>query len=274
MSASECAKQLVDQVVDILTQHGVEMDKIFAAQDDLLKVSTVWFNKFGKLEKELDDQKVLTNKLLQKVCTVEKKLKDCIMNDRRRQFNNIRSNVICRSEETLPTVKKFLIAAIEHGGGGKVTQASLPGVEIPPAPGKTRTLKMYRVTLAEGYKKHLFKGLPLTSVPEDQTGVRVDNEVAPYLTQTKKNLERISFSLRSKYKDSKKLKIKIYHTNLALRIKYQDSSMGAKEWLHLDDDRASEYVSTSVFFRPEETPAGGAPSVIDFYKDTLALLDL
>ena len=121
MSASECAKQLVDQVVDILTQHGVEMDKIFAAQDDLLKVSTVWFNKFGKLEKELDDQKVLTNKLLQKVCTVEKKLKDCIMNDRRRQFNNIRSNVICRSEETLPTVKKFLIAAIEHGGGGKVT---------------------------------------------------------------------------------------------------------------------------------------------------------
>lgn len=79
MSATECAKQLVDQVVDILAQHGVEMDKIFAAQDDLLKVSTVWFNKFGKLEKELDDQKVLTNKLLQKVCTLERKLKDCII---------------------------------------------------------------------------------------------------------------------------------------------------------------------------------------------------
>ena len=270
---SACAKQLVDQVVDILTQHGVKMDKIFAAQDDLLKVSTAWFQKFGKLEKELEDQKVLTNKLLQKVCTVEKKLKDCIVNDRRRQFNNIRSNVICRSEETLPTVKKFLIAAIEHGGGGKVTQASLPGVEIPPAPGKTRTLKMYRVTLAEGFKKYLFKGLPLTSVPEDHTSVRVDNEVAPYLTQTKKNLDRISFTLRSKYKDSR-LKIKIYHTNLALRIKYQDGTMGAKEWLHLDDDKATEYVSTNVFFRPEETPAGGAPSVIDYYKDTLALLDL
>merc|ERR1712243_366575 len=40
MSASECAKQLVDQVVDILTQHGVEMDKIFAAQDDLLKLTS------------------------------------------------------------------------------------------------------------------------------------------------------------------------------------------------------------------------------------------
>ena len=37
------------------------MDKIFATQDDLLKVNTAWFNKFGKLEKELDDQKVLTN---------------------------------------------------------------------------------------------------------------------------------------------------------------------------------------------------------------------
>ena len=72
MSASECAKQLVDQVVDILAQHGVEMDKIFAAQDDLLKVSTVWFNKFGKLEKELDDQKVLTNKLLQKYNNLER----------------------------------------------------------------------------------------------------------------------------------------------------------------------------------------------------------
>ena len=101
--------------------------------------------------------------------------------------------------------------------------------------------------------------------------MRLDNECPAYLTKTKRQFERISYSLRSKYKESHKVKVKLAVIGLKMRIKLKDKEN--PNWIGLDDIKAKAYMDTPVFFNPDEAPAGGIPTVGEFYAKAIEALE-
>ena len=235
-----------------------------------------------KVEEDLRQQRELIRVLMQKTSLLEKRLKQSIMSQRRRDYNVVKNNVIVKSQKDTSEVKKFIANVVELGGGAKLVQKNLAVVEIPPAPGQVRRSddKIYRVALADGQKGHLFKGLAKPghnsqtlqpSANGFKVDFRVDNETPQFLGQTKRNLERIAYSLRQKYRESHHVKTKIVFSSYKLRLRIRDKNNTS--WINLDNQAAALYMDTEVIFKPEEAPREGIPTVKQFYTTTLEALD-
>ena len=91
-----------------------------------------------KVEEDLRQQRELIRVLMQKTSLLEKRLKQSIMSQRRREYNVVKNNVIVKSQKDTSEVKKFIANVVELGGGAKLVQKNLAVVEIPPAPGQVR----------------------------------------------------------------------------------------------------------------------------------------
>ena len=101
--------------------------------------------------------------------------------------------------------------------------------------------------------------------------IRIDNECPKFLLKTKRDMERISYSIRSKFKDSHGVRVKVVLAGLKLRIKCKDRE--TPEWYGLDDIKAHDYSSIDVFYGADELPAGGAQKVCDLYRSLITALE-
>ena len=275
---TQTAESFVKSVVNLMTRAGVEEERIELMRPELSEMVEDYTHRMSKMEQEQAKmeqeqayQKELITKLVQRIGFLERQMKKATMAERRRDYNLVKGNLIVRTKKSIPEVKKFLTNAVELGGGPKMTQNSLPVVEIPPAPGKTREVKILRVALGDGLKASLFKGLSRAALGPEESTIRVDHEVPFYLIQTKREMERIAYSLRQKFKASLDVKTKIVFSNYKLRLRVRDRNNPS--WVNLDDAKASTYMEAQVLFKPEEVPEGGIPTVRQFYTKTLEALD-
>ena len=263
------AKSFLKSVFEVMSEAGVTEDKIERMTPKLTELVEDYTTRMSRMETEVDLQKETINRLIQRIGSLERKVKQNIEGNRRRDYNLVRNNVIVRSSGSVGDVQKYLSEAIQLGGGGKITQKSLAVAEISAPPGTTRDHKIFRVVLAHNQKSFLFKGLAKANLGPE--GPRVDNETPAYLIDTKKKLERVAYSLRFHFKASHQVKTKLVLSSGKLRIKVKDKDNAT--WINLDDARASSYLGSEVKFKPEEVPKGGVPSVGDFYKRVLEALD-
>ena len=263
------AVALVNTIVDLMKTADVEEEKITQMRPRLSEIVEDFAGRLDSCEKLINDQKNLTTLLLQKIGGLEKKLKQSVVSDRRRQYNMVRNNLICRTKGSIGDIQKFIANAIELGGGNKTTQKSISVVEISPPPGKVRDNKTFRVALADGQKKNVFSGLTKADLG-DQT-IKLDNETPAYLMTAKRQLERISYTLRQQFKETHHTRVKIIIAGLKLRLKVKDRNNPT--WIGLDDVKASDYYNSLVHFRPDEIPSAGIPMVKDYYKQILESME-
>ena len=83
-----------------------------------------------KVEEDLRQQRELIRVLMQKTSLLEKRLKQSIMSQRRREYNVVKNNVIVKSQKDTSEVKKFIANVVELGGGAKLVQKKLPDSKI------------------------------------------------------------------------------------------------------------------------------------------------
>ena len=268
---TKTAESFLKSVIEVITKAGVDEDKIRQIKPELSELVEDFTSRMNRVEEEMKLQKEMMTKMIQRIGFLEKRMKQSVSAERRRDYNLVKNNLLVRTKRTIPEIRKFLCSAVELGGGAKVTQASLPVVELPPAPGKTREVKLFRVLLGDGQKASLFKGLAKAALGPEESTIKVDHEVPYYLIQTKKQMERIAFSIRQKFKASQQVKTKIVFSSQKLRIRIRDKENPV--WINIDDEKAARYMDTDVHFKPDEVPASGIPTVRQFYKDTLAALD-
>ena len=270
------AKVLVTSIIDLMRGCEVSQDKIDDMTPKLVDLVEDFTVRMDKVDKELNTQKELITTLIQRIGSLERQLKKTVAAERRRDFNLVRNNVICKTRKNIGDVQKFVVSTVELGGGGKTAQKNIPVVEIPVKQreaegGKQKDTKVYRVALGDGQKKALFAGLVKANLAGDENDLRLDNECPAFLVNTKRQMERISYTLRSKFKESHKIKVKVALAGLKMRIRIKDK--GNSAWINLDDAKCAHYLDSKVFYAPDEVPAAGIPTVAEFYKRTLEALD-
>ena len=270
------AKVLVTSIIDLMLGCEVAQDKIDHMTPKLVDLVEDFTQRMDKVDKELNSQKEIITTLIQRIGSLERQLKKSVTAERRRDFNLVRNNVICKTRKNIGDVQKLIVNTVEAGGGGKQAQKNIPVVEIPvrqtsSEAGKQRDTKVYRVALGDGQKKALFAGLVKANLSAEENGLRLDNEVPAFLVNTKRQMERISYTLRSKFKESHKIKCKVAMVGLKMRIRVKDKESPA--WINLDDAKCAHYLDSKVFYGPEEIPAAGIPTVREFYSRILEALD-
>ena len=216
----------------------------------------------------LDDQE-------SRILALERKQKAIVLTERRREVNSVRNSIILKSKKTVAEIQKFVSGSIEAGGAGKVAMKNVHLSEIPAPVGAKRDNRVYRCLLGEKEKKGLFIGLSKMK-PESVDAadrINVENETPRFLSGSKKELERISFTLRKTYKATHNLKTKIILSNLKLKLKIKDTASG-NEWFGMEDARAEQYLQTAVYYKADELPRDGAKTCKDHYLGILAALDI
>ena len=265
--ASTNITSVVQSLADLLGVHGVARDVIEAIRPEMTNLIENFATRLDTYEKELQEQKDRADELEKRVSTLERQMKRQIISEKKRDVAQVRNAIIIRSNKSEKDIRLFISNCIELGGwASKVPPNHLAIVELAPPPGKERTTKVFRVTLQDGQKASVFRGLQKCDLGKDSQ-IRVDNDVPFFAQNAKKQLEQLSYSLRQKFAKSDKLRVKIVLSNLRLRIRCRDATArDAKDWWGPDDARASKYFDdTNVIFRPSETPAS-VPTCKMFYK--------
>ena len=155
------------------------------------------------------------------------------------------------------------------GGGNKIPASQIALVELTPPTARSQSSKVYRALLQEGQKGFLFRGLK-----EAQKGgnsqIRVDNDTPLYAQQAKKDLDQLSFSLRSKFGGSNKLRVKyvLHNQKLKLRIRFRGGD-GSTAWLPPEDSKCDKFLDIPLLFRATEKPPL-IPTCREFYKKIIA----
>ena len=265
--ASTNITSVVQSLVDLLGVHGVASNVIEAIRPEMTNLIENFATRLDTYEKELQAQKERGDQLEKRVSTLEKQMKRQIISERKRDVAQVRNAIIIRSNSSDKDIRLFIANCIELGGWpSKIPPNHLAMVELAPPPGKERAFKVYRVTLQDGQKAAVFRGLQKCKLGKDSQ-IRVDNDVPFFAQNAKKQLEQLSFSLRQKFAESDKLRVKIIMSNLRLKIRCRDAtSRDAKDWWSPDDARAAKFFDdTNVIFRPSETPTS-VPTCKMFYK--------
>ena len=119
------AKSFLKSVFEVMSEAGVTEDKIERMTPKLTELVEDYTTRMSRMETEVDLQKETINRLIQRIGSLERKVKQNIEGNRRRDYNLVRNNVIVRSSGSVGDVQKYLSEAIQMGGGGKITQKSL-----------------------------------------------------------------------------------------------------------------------------------------------------
>ena len=266
----------MNSIVDLMKVNDISQEKIDQMHPKLEEICNDFTQRLDKVDKELNEHKDLISALMRKISALEKVVKLNTVSERRRDYNQVRNNLIARTQKSVTEVQKFISTVVEQGGGGKITQKSIPVIEIQPPNARQREQKIYRVILGEGQKKAVFSGISKVMASVDPGvhfvhDIRIDNECPKFLLKTKRDMERISYSIRSKFKDSRGVRVKVVLARLKLRIKCKDRE--TPEWYGLDDIKAHDYSNIDVFYGADELPAGGAQKVCDFYRNLITALE-
>ena len=258
---------VVQSLADLLGVHGVASHVIEAIRPEMTHLIENFATRLDMYEKDLQEQKERGDKLEQRVVTLERQMKRQIISEKKRDVAQVRNAIIIRTNKSEKDIRLFISNCIELGGWpSKVPANHLAIVELAPPPGKERATKVYRLILQDGQKASLFSGLQKCDLGSESQ-IRVDNDVPFFAQNAKKQLEQLSYSLRQKFAKSDKLRVKIFMSNLRLKIRCRDSTArDAKDWWGPEDARADKYFDhTNVIFRPSETPAT-IPTCKEFYK--------
>ena len=260
MDCDTLVQNIIKVIKDVVPIEDNHVDQIKPKLQEVIKSVT----------DRLDDQET-------RIMALERKQKAIVLTERRREVNSVRNSIILKSKKTVSEIQKFVSGSIEAGGAGKVAMKNVHLSEIPAPVGAKRDNKVYRCLLGEKEKKGLFVGLSKMK-PENfdvakDDRINVENETPRYLSGSKKELERISFTLRKTYKATHNLKAKIILSNLKLKLKIKDTASG-NEWFGMEDARAEQYLQTPVYYKADELPRDGAKTCKDHYLGILAALDI
>ena len=259
--------QFSDQIVSeilVVIKETVDID------DDIVdRIKPRLTGVISSLSDRFEDQQ-------RRIEALERRQKSIVISERRREINQVRNSVILKTKKSVAEVQKFVASSIDLGGGGKIAQKNVHLAEIAAPVGKPRDQKVFRCVLGDKEKKGLFVGLskikPDTPAGSKDDRINVENETPRYLSGAKRELERISYSLRKAHKQTHQLKSKIILSNMKLKLKLKDSD-NPQEWFEMEDSRAERYLSTAVHYRAEEMPRDGAKTCKDHYLGVLASLD-
>ena len=232
----------------------IPQDKVLELQAKMADLVQNIFEKLKEQDHRITQAETRINRL-------EKCLKSVVNRERRSQVDLVRNTVIIRSTKPKTDIVKFIIEALNQGGGDKLKASQVSLIDVA---SKDGTPAIYKVMLKENNKVALFKGLSTTR----DSDIRVDNEVPLFLLPVKRNLARISYTLRKKHPG---LRAKIGYKSLKLRILVK--APGKTDWITMDDTAASGYLDEQVFYRRDEAPAS-IPSVREFLTATYKSLEI
>ena len=90
---------LVQGVGDILLHNGVSEEIIERSREQLETLAQGFVSQLNRLEKEISDQREANQQLQVRVAELEKKVKQCVLSDKRRDVAATRNAVIVRSDK-------------------------------------------------------------------------------------------------------------------------------------------------------------------------------
>ena len=225
---------IVGKLVDILTGKKLPPAEITTFKEQM---SSLFDSAFGRLDKHdevlmkqtkiIDDQQKVIEEMAHRISALEKGLKRQVVSSKKRDIAQVRNHIIVKSNKSEKDIRAIVVKSLELGGANKIPPSHLSLVELTsPSTSDQRAIKIFRMLLLDGQKGALFKGLPKCQMLAGDTQTKFDNEIPLYAQHAKKELEQLSYSLRSKFK-SDKLRAKIYLGNLKLKMKIR---VGDGEW--------------------------------------------
>ena len=264
---------IVGKLVDILTGKKMPPAEITTFKEQM---SSLFDSAFGRLDKHdevlmkqtkiIDDQQKVIEEMAHRISALEKGLKRQVVSSKKRDIAQVRNHIIVKSNKSEKDIRAIVVKSLELGGANKIPPSHISLVELTsPSTSDQRAIKVFRMLLLDGQKAALFKGLPKCQMLAGDSQTKFDNEIPLYAQQAKKELEQLSYSLRSKFKTDK-LRAKIYLGNLKLKMKVK---VGDGEWFTPEDARASRFFdSTPVIYKEADQPTV-VPMCKDFYKRVL-----
>ena len=261
-SASEKFGALVEAIIEKVSQKiGVEQGNNIVAlqkggEDKDLKIS--------KLEKTVSDFE-------ERFLRLEKRVKSSENREKRAQKALVATNIIAKTSKTEDDVVKHVLKAISNGlpqGTNKPNRKDILVEELIPRADKGETRgrrsgKVFKVSLyTNDQKKALFVGLAAINKAGYESGITIQNEIPYYLRNYSKELDRVAFTLRTKYKNEK-LRTKVVPDGLTLQMQFKCGD--DKEWIKASSEILADKLDTIVSYREDEKQ----PSVLPTCRQVL-----
>ena len=98
MTLTSLISTLVQGVGDILLHNGVSQEIIERSREQLETLAEGFVSQLSRLEKEISDQREANQQLQVRVSELEKRVKQCVLSDKRRDVAATRNAVIVRSD--------------------------------------------------------------------------------------------------------------------------------------------------------------------------------
>ena len=247
-------------------------EKIGSDQEDSINALRVAAKdsdeKIAKLEATVKDYE---DKLLK----LEKRVKSSENREKRAQKAKVANNIIVKTSRSSREAINHVVKSIAQGlppTANKPTTKDISFEELIPRgdvnnQGGNRSNKTtYKVFLTKEQKAALFAGLPAINKAGNEVGVSIQNEIPFYLKNYHKDLERVAYTLRTKFKDEK-LRTKIIPDGLTLQMQFKLG--GATEWSKASCETLSEKLDSIVIFREDEKK----PLVLPTCKQVLSRKD-
>ena len=262
-AASEKFGTLVESIIEKVSQRiGEEHANLIQV---LQKDCDVKDDKISKLEQSVCDME-------ERFLKLEKRVKASENREKRIQKAQVATNIIAKTSKSGKDVIAHVVKAIGNGlpaGHTKPNNKDIFVEELIPrgetAENRERRSdrKTFKVSLyTHDQKKALFVGLAATNKVGSESGITIQNEIPFYLRNYSKELDRVAFTLRNKYKNEK-LRTKVIPDGLTLQMQFKLGD--DKEWIKASSEIMTEKLDTIVTFREDEKK----PSVLPTCRQVL-----
>ena len=198
---------------------------------------------------------------------LEKRIKSSENREKRAQKAQVATNIIAKTSKGEKDVIAHVLKAIGNGlpqGSSKpnpkdiFVQELIPRAEKGENRGMRSAKKAFKVSLfTNDQKKALFVGLAATNKAGSESGVTIQNEIPYYLRNYSKELDRVAFTLRTKYKQEK-LRTKVIPDGLTLQMQFKIGDN--KEWVKASSEIISDKLDTIVTYRDDERQPAVLPT--------------
>ena len=200
---------------------------------------------------------------------LEKRIKSSENREKRAQKAQVATNIIAKTSNSKgeKDVIQHVLKAIGNGlptGSNKPNPKDIFVEELIPRgeKGENRGMrsgkKAFKVSLfTHDQKKALFVGLAATNKAGSESGVTIQNEIPFYLRNYSKELDRVAFTLRTKYKQEK-LRTKVIPDGLTLQMQFKIGDN--KEWVKASSETISDKLDTIVTYRDDERQPAVLPT--------------
>ena len=253
MAASEKFGVLIE---DIIVKASKKIGDEHTLQiDELKKAAEAKDAKISSLEEQV---KLYDGRLLQ----LEKRVKASENREKRKQKAKVANNIMAKSSSAKSTkqVQEYIHKTINQGveGTEKVKlQALLDNCDELVPKGGQGDRKAVKVYLTSEQKKALFAGLAKNNKTGSDHGITIQNEVPFYLRNYHKELDRVAFTLRTKYRQEK-LRTKIIPDGLSLQMLFKSGD--SQEWVKASSESLADKLESVVVYREEEKKPAVLPT--------------